>query len=255
MPVPGSPSSHTSPTFFLASAGQTALTPLHVSAMSHASAAGRHSWVAGRKAHVAEQQTPGVPFVAPKSHSSPGSTVPLPHGLGGTVVVVVVVVALEVVVLIVEVVVVVDVVVGGGTEPAGKSSRRTTRLRQSPPANSWPSMERVYRAGAPKAPVTSKEWMSHSAPLSARLVSAFATEVPSHRAAVSGIGTAPAVEVNASELSGKSCPSATWNWAFTEPPEYSMPFRMAYQPSSSPGKPPTFEALPSRMTRARSFEM
>src|SRR4029453_5938935 len=86
IPVSGSPSSHTSPTFLLASAGHAVVLPSHVSGTSHASAAGRHSWPAGRKLHVVEQQTPGDPFADPRSHASPGSRAPFPHGLGGIVV-------------------------------------------------------------------------------------------------------------------------------------------------------------------------
>src|SRR5262249_59765463 len=89
IPVAGSPSSQTSPTFFLASAGHAAPLPPHVSAMSHGSAAGRHSWPAGRNAHAAVQQAPGGPLgAAPRSHCSPGSMAPLPPPpRGGAVVV------------------------------------------------------------------------------------------------------------------------------------------------------------------------
>src|SRR4030095_6663751 len=72
IPVSGSPSSHTSPTFLLASAGHVVALPLHISATSHASAAVRHSWPAGRRLHAVEQQTPGGPLGHPRSHASPG---------------------------------------------------------------------------------------------------------------------------------------------------------------------------------------
>src|SRR5262245_21457618 len=97
--------------------------------------------------------------------------------------------------------------------------------------------------------------MSQSEPFGARLVPASGTETPSHNVLVSGMETLLTVEVKVSELSGKLWPSATCSWAFTDPPEYWMPFNVACHPSSSPGKPTmfeSFESLPSKTTTSRS---
>src|SRR5262249_1436495 len=53
--------------------------PVQCSAASHAPAAGRHSCPAARSLHAAVQHDPLVPFAVPSSHSSPRSTLPLPH--------------------------------------------------------------------------------------------------------------------------------------------------------------------------------
>jgi hypothetical protein len=62
-----------------ASAGQVAAVPLQFSARSQTPAEARHSVLADSNAHEIVQQVPGVPFAAPRSQSSPVSTVPLPQ--------------------------------------------------------------------------------------------------------------------------------------------------------------------------------
>src|SRR5207249_9842559 len=78
--VQGLPSSvQAVPAAFTVSAGHVALEPVQLSVTSHSFAAARQTVPLVTKRHEAEQQEPAVPFDAPRSQSSPASTVPLPQ--------------------------------------------------------------------------------------------------------------------------------------------------------------------------------
>src|SRR5207247_3121805 len=78
--VQGLPSSvQAVPAALPASAGQVSLVPVQLSARSHSFTAARQTVPLVTKRHDAEQQEPAVPFAAPRSQSSPASTVPLPQ--------------------------------------------------------------------------------------------------------------------------------------------------------------------------------
>src|SRR5579885_3536400 len=68
------------------SGGQVGCVPSQVSAWSQTPAAGRHTVPLGASVHVLVQQLPGAPFCAvPRSHCSPGSTMPSPQADSVTV--------------------------------------------------------------------------------------------------------------------------------------------------------------------------
>jgi hypothetical protein len=54
--------------------------PAQVSAASQVPAAARQTSIAGRSAHDTVQHESPAPLAAPRSHASPASTTPLPHG-------------------------------------------------------------------------------------------------------------------------------------------------------------------------------